>query len=161
MNYEYLLDLVLRLNVPEELWYVGIASLLGLMLGLERAFKGKAASIRTFALLAGGSALFTILSTLAAPSLGSEGVVDHSRIAAQIVSGLGFLGAGVIFRYQDRLSGITTAVMIWFTAAVGMACGFRQVGLAVGSVTIYYVILIVGEFFHRIAGTKRAQDDDD
>lgn len=159
MSYEILLDYVPNVVISEEFKHLLYAALLGLLLGCERAFKNKAASIRTFALLSTGSALFTLLSTMAAPISGT--VVDNSRIAAQIVSGLGFLGAGVIFRYQDKLSGITTAVMIWFTAAVGMACGFGQIDLAVGSVLIYYVILIIGELLHRIAGTKKDQDDDD
>lgn len=159
MSYQELTNVLVNLPIPEDLKYVAIAAGLGLLIGCERAYKNKAASIRTFALLSAGSALFTLLSTLASPS--GSGVVDQSRIAAQIVSGLGFLGAGVIFRYQDKLSGITTAVMIWFTAAIGMSCGFKQTGIAIGSVLIYYSILIVGEVFHRLAGTKKDQDDDD
>ena len=160
MSYEVLLDYLPNIVICQEVKHLMYAAGLGLLIGCERAFKHKAASIRTFALLSAGSALFTLLSTMAT-SNSPDSMVDNSRIAAQIVSGLGFLGAGVIFRYQDKLSGITTAVMIWFTAAVGMACGFGKISLAVSAVAIYYAILIVGELLHRLAGTKKDQDDDD
>lgn len=148
----YLLD-----SVPPESFQIAWAAALGLFLGSERAFKRKEASIRTFSLLSAGSALFTILSVTAA---GANESSDLTRIAAQIVSGLGFLGAGVIFRYKDKLTGVTTAVMIWFTAAVGMACGFNQIPLAISAVIIYYIILLIGEVLHRVAKTKKGDDDD-
>ncbi|RKZ96628.1 MAG: hypothetical protein DRQ40_00520 [Gammaproteobacteria bacterium] len=151
------MDIVLS-QIPSEAYQILCAAGLGLLLGSERAFKRKAASIRTFALLSAGSALFTILSVMAG---GGSTTVDTSRIAAQIVSGLGFLGAGVIFRYENKLTGVTTAVMIWFAAAIGMACGFNKIPLAASSVAIYYLILIVGEGIHRISRTKRDLDEDD
>lgn len=101
-----------------------IAFVLSAVVGVERQRKLKSAGIRTHTLVGVGSAVFTLVSaygfdTVTDPSV----IVDPSRIAAQIVSGIGFLGAGVIFVRQNTVSGLTTAASIWVTASIGMACG--------------------------------------
>ncbi len=117
-----------------------LSALIGYMIGIERAWRGKVASLRTFSTICAGSCLFTMLSVHA-----MAGVVnpphDITRIAAQIVTGIGFLGGGVIFRSGNRIEGVTTGALVWLTAAIGMACGFNQVAL-VGWV------VVVGIFFH-------------
>lgn len=99
-----------------------IAFVAGMLIGYDRERSGKAAGLRTQMLVCVGSALFAGLSIYVANSLGILGQ-DPTRIMAQIVSGVGFLGAGVILKNGNRLSGVTTAATIWTTAAVGVAIG--------------------------------------
>lgn len=100
------------------------AFICGIMIGTEREQKGKPAGLRTMILIAIGSALFTLISGL----LGEH--TDKSRVAAQIVSGIGFLGAGVILHDSVRIRGLTTAAMIWVMASIGMLCGAGYGGAA-------------------------------
>ncbi|GAB6981717.1 MgtC/SapB family protein [Prevotella dentasini] len=96
-----------------------VALLLGGIIGLEREFRAKDAGFRTHFLVALGAALFTIISQYGF----GDGVKDTSRVAAQVVSGIGFLGAGLIVFQKNVVRGLTTAAGLWVTAAVGMACG--------------------------------------
>ncbi len=98
----------------------------GTMIGTERERKVKPAGLRAMILIASGSALFTIISGLLADASGDKG-----RIAAQIVTGIGFLGAGVIIHDSVRIRGLTTAAMIWVMAAIGMLCGAGYGGGAI------------------------------
>lgn len=103
-----------------------IAATLGAAIGLEREIHEHPAGMRTHLLVSLGSAIFTILSIygfegIAAP--GVEPTIDPSRVAAQIVSGIGFLGAGAILKYGTSIRGLTTAASLWTTAAIGMAAG--------------------------------------
>ncbi|MFD5213895.1 MgtC/SapB family protein [Microbacterium sp. NPDC058345] len=101
-----------------------LAFVLSAVIGIERHRKLKSAGIRTHTLVGVGSAVFTLVSAYGFQGVvGPDTLVDPSRIAAQIVSGIGFLGAGVIFVRQNAVSGLTTAASIWLTAAIGMACG--------------------------------------
>ena len=113
------------------------AALLGGLIGLEREWRAKEAGFRTHFLVALGSALFMIVS-----AYGFEGVMttpehrwDVSRIAAQVVSGIGFIGAGtIIFRKSENVvSGLTTAAGLWVTAAIGLACGGGMYVLSIAS----------------------------
>ena len=113
----HLFDMSLRLIV---------AMVLGGIIGLERDYRAKDAGFRTHFLVAVGSALFTLLSMYGF----AEGVRDTSRVAAQVVSGIGFLGAGLIVFQKNVVHGLTTAAGLWVTAAVGMACGTGQYYLA-------------------------------
>ena len=101
-----------------------VAFILSAVIGFERQRKLKSAGLRTHTLVGVGAALFTLVSAYGFSAvLGTHVALDPSRIAAQIVSGIGFLGAGVIFVKQNAVTGLTTAASIWVTAAVGMACG--------------------------------------
>ena len=95
------------------------ALVLGGVIGLEREFRAKDAGFRTHFLVALGAALFTIISQYGF----GEGLRDSSRVAAQVVSGIGFLGAGLIVFQKNVVRGLTTAAGLWVTAAIGMACG--------------------------------------
>lgn len=115
-----------------QLFYVAhlaFAFLLGAVIGWERERAGKAAGIRTFGCIAMGSAAFSILSPLL-------GFADNSRIAAQIVLGIGFLGSGLFVRNGDTPSGLTTAASLWVSAAVGMSIGFSLYYFAMGLTAI-------------------------
>ena len=121
--------------VDDQLAMVGrlaLAAFLGAFVGIEREVRGYPAGVRTIALVALGSALFTEISTIT----GTE-----DRIAAGIVTGIGFLGAGVIFREGYTVRGITTAATIWSAAAVGMAVG-RELYLAAGLGSLLIFLLL-------------------
>lgn len=105
---------------PEDILKIGLAVVAGGIIGIEREFRDKAAGFRTLIFISTGATLFTILSVLIARDK------DPGRVAANIVTGVGFLGAGVIMRDGGRITGLTTAATIWMTAAVGMAIGSGQ-----------------------------------
>ena len=111
------------------------AAICGIAVGWERDLHGRSAGLRTHMLVALGAALFTQLSLITAacplPFAGHENLRgDVCRIAAQIVSGIGFLGAGTIVKEGFTIKGLTTAACLWFSAAVGMACGVNQIPIA-------------------------------
>ncbi len=114
-----------------------LAAVFGAAVGYERRSADKPAGLRTLSLVAVGAALFTIVS-----SFGFD-TADPSRVAAQIVTGVGFLGAGTIIRSGTGVSGLTTAATIWATAAIGMAVGSGLYIAAVGGTLLMLVILYV------------------
>ncbi|NLS10047.1 MgtC/SapB family protein, partial [Nesterenkonia sp. MY13] len=129
-------------SLGTEALLLGCAFVLSAVIGLERELRQKSAGARTHILVGLGSALFTLVSAYGfAHLLGDDVVLDPSRIAAQIVSGIGFIGAGVIFVRQNIVSGLTTAGSIWVTAAVGMACGAGMPLIA--TLTVIFYILAV------------------
>ena len=117
--------------------------ILGELIGFEREIHRQPAGFRTHSLVALGSALFTILSIYGFPGPG----VDPTRIAAQIVSGIGFIGAGTILRHRGGIRGLTTAASLWSVAAIGMAAG---AGLLLLSVVGTVLILVVLSLFDRV-----------
>lgn len=126
-----------------------LSGFLGFIIGLEREKQGKAASIKTFSMICTGSCLFAILSIQAAVGIDPKNF-DATRIAAQMVSGLGFLGGGVIFKTDNKIEGVTTAALIWLTAAIGMACGFNQITLVVWAFIVAAMIHTFAYYVHRI-----------
>ena len=135
-----------------------IALLLGSLIGLERERGERAAGIRTHALVALGSCLIMIVSAFGfADILGTHAVVlDPSRIAAQVVSGIGFLGAGTILLRKEIIKGLTTAATIWIVAAIGLACGsglLFEAGIATLLTMIVLVLLRPVHTFFRRATT--------
>jgi putative Mg2+ transporter-C (MgtC) family protein len=117
-----------------------VAAVLGLAIGFEREIHGHPAGLRTHMLVALGSALFTVLSIHG--FLGTSGApVDPTRIAAQIVSGIGFLGAGAILKDGIVVRGLTTAASLWATSAVGMAAGAGEYAIGVVAAAVILVSL--------------------
>lgn len=104
-----------------------LSLILGLLLGLERELKDKAAGLRTITIISLGSTLFTIMSY----KLGIVTTGETTRIASYVVSGIGFLGAGVIFKDGISINGLTTASIIWIAAAIGMSVGFGHFATAI------------------------------
>jgi len=119
------------------------ACLAGGLIGVEREFRDKSAGFRTLILICLGATLFTMMS----PRFAAVG--DPGRIAAGIVSGIGFLGAGVILRDRGRIMGLTTAATIWMTAAIGMAIGGGQFLLAVLALALVMAVLWIFPFLER------------
>jgi putative Mg2+ transporter-C (MgtC) family protein len=115
-----------------------LAAFIGGLLGAEREFRQKSAGFRTNILIAMGSALFTILSLTLASDRS-----DPTRIAAQIVTGIGFLGAGAILRTDNRVHGLTTAATIWVNAALGVAAGAGEYRLAAVGGAITLIVLLI------------------
>ncbi|HET7354065.1 MAG TPA: MgtC/SapB family protein [Gaiellaceae bacterium] len=116
-----LLAVVHSIGWPEVLLRVFVAAALGGAIGLERELRERQAGLRTHLVVSVGSALFTLVSAYGFSSF--DGKVDPTRIAAQIVSGIGFLGAGAIIRQGLSVRGLTTAASLWLVAAIGMAAG--------------------------------------
>jgi putative Mg2+ transporter-C (MgtC) family protein len=114
-----------------------LAILVGGLIGLEREFRDKDAGFRTLIFICAGSTLFTIFSLRLSP------VGDAGRIAAQIVSGVGFLGAGVILREGGQIRGLTTASTVWLVAALGMGIGMGQYMFSIGAALIFLFVLFV------------------
>lgn len=133
----------------EDILKLLLAMSLGGLIGVERELRDKAAGFRTLMFISVGAALFTIFSFRFSDLSGNQLAGDPARIAAQIVTGIGFLGAGVIIREGGEIRGITTAATIWLTAAIGMGVGS---GYYLFAVLATAAILIVLFFFPAIEG---------
>lgn len=144
------------LTVLDVLARLSLAVLLCGLVGLERETRDQAAGLRTHVLVGVGSALFTLLSAYgfhAAP-----GKIDPTRISAQIVTGIGFLGAGAILRNGMTVRGLTTAACLWMVAAIGMAAGSGAYMAAVMT-TLIVLITLIGFRHLRPAAMKRLRSD--
>jgi putative Mg2+ transporter-C (MgtC) family protein len=120
---------------------ITLAALLGGIVGVEREISGHPAGLRTNILIATSACLFTILSIKAFPLTGAA--QDTGRVAAQIVTGVGFLGAGAVIQTKRAVHGLTTAATIWMVAAVGMACGTDLYGLGIVTTILTTVVLVL------------------
>lgn len=115
-----------------------VALVLGSLIGIERVYAGKSAGMRTLGLVALGSALFIVISeSVLANYSGMD--IDPLRVGAQIVTGIGFLGAGMIIFKEDHLSNLTTAAGVWVAAAIGMAVGYGMFTIA-ATVTVLVIM---------------------
>ncbi|MEK7563986.1 MAG: MgtC/SapB family protein [Patescibacteria group bacterium] len=126
-----------------------IAAGLGMLIGLERVLVHKEAGMKTHALVSLGAAVFIIISELIAVKYAITGGLDPSRVASQIIVGIGFLGAGSIILQGNKLMGLTTAGGLWVTAGIGMAAGFGFYSLAIMTTIIVLFILIVVYLFEK------------
>ena len=127
-----------------------LACLLGAAVGLEREFSRKAAGVRTNLLICMGSAFFTLLSGV----LAGDASPNKGQVAANIVQGIGFLGAGLILHNRSRISGLTSAASIWVVASIGMACGAGLYGAAAVAAIIVIMALEVVGLLERRANMK-------
>jgi putative Mg2+ transporter-C (MgtC) family protein len=121
---------------------LGVAFVLSAAIGLERELRSKSAGLRTHTIVGLGAALFMIVSKYGFFDVLQFGLVrlDPSRLASQIVSGIGFIGAGLIFLRRDAVQGLTSAAVVWLTAAVGTAAGAGLWPVAVATVVAFYVV---------------------
>ena len=132
---------------------LSLAAALGMVIGFERAYRAKTAGIRTHFLVALGSALFMLVSRY-----GFDGVGDPGRVAAQIVSGIGFLGAGTIIMQKHVVHGLTTAAGMWVAAGIGMA---SAAGLYVVAMVSTLLALLGLELFGRLNHMLRARGSEE
>lgn len=140
-----------------------LATLLGSLIGLERKLARKGAGIRTFGLVALGACLFSLISILMVESFSSVGSFDPSRIASQVVVGIGFIGAGmIIFEKSSGIRGLTTAAGMWVSGAIGMAVAFKFYGLAVFTTVLTITVLVLFWFLeNRIVKTTYSREEDE
>ncbi len=123
---------------------LGLAILVGGVIGAEREFQDKAAGFRTIILITVGAALFTIFSISLDPGN------SRTRIAANIVTGIGFLGAGTIIREGGRIAGLTTAATIWLSSALGMGIGAGEIPFVLGATAAVLIVLLVFPYFEGV-----------
>ena len=131
-----------------------LAAVLSGLVGFEREMHGRAAGFRTHILVCVGATLITMVSMYLAEIYQGIATVDPSRIAAQIVTGVGFLGAGTILRSKASVKGLTTAASLWTVAGIGLAlgCGFYQGALATTAIVL--IVLFLFSYLGRSIGKK-------
>jgi putative Mg2+ transporter-C (MgtC) family protein len=147
------------MNDLDHLLPLLLAFALSSIIGLERELRQKSAGLRTHTLVGVGAAVFILVSKYGFEDVVSQGTVelDPSRVAAQVVSGIGFIGAGVIFLRRDGVRGLTTAAAVWLTAAVGLAAGAGLVWIAVGATVAHLLIsYLYTPLVRRLPRSRRA-----
>lgn len=115
---------------------LGVATVCGGLIGIEREIKNKVAGVRTHILICVGVTILTYVGTIFLEH------ADPTRVIGQIVTGIGFLGAGVIFKQNDKVTGVTSAAFIWFISAIGVLCGLNFI-ISASLITILYLILTI------------------
>lgn len=143
----------------EELMYffpkVCVATLCGLIIGWEREMKNKVAGVRTNVMVCVGACIMTAFSFYMAKF---DPEIDPTRIVGQIVTGIGFLGGGVIFKTQDRVVGVTSAAFIWVMCAIGLLCGS---GMFMAAISLTIGLLIISILLHLLEKKYHGQKKDD
>lgn len=124
---------------PEMLLRLALATVLGSVIGVERERSGKPAGVRTHGMVSLGAALFAVVSLY-----GFGGTGDPARVAAQIVTGIGFLGAGAILHERGSVQGLTTAASLWVTAAIGLAVGTGMALMSLATTVLVFLLLRFG-----------------
>ena len=126
-----------------------LAMVLGFAIGFERELTNKWAGLRTHMLVCMGSCIFTLLSIHAFPVFAHSPQADPARIAAQVLTGIGFIGGGTVLKHGSAIYGLTTAAALWITASIGMACGCGFNSLAVVSTIIVVSVLVLIRIFEK------------
>lgn len=124
---------------PQLLLRLVIAVVLGALVGYERERKSKPAGVRTHGMVCLGAAIFTVVSIY-----GFGAASDHTRVAAMVVSGIGFLGAGAILHQRESVHGLTTAASLWVTAAIGLAVGVGMIAMSLATAVLVFLLLRFG-----------------
>lgn len=138
--------------------------LLGFAIGLEREMTNKYAGLRTNILVCLGACLFTIISIYGFPEVSVTvdelGTRDTARVAAQVVTGIGFIGGGTVLRHGATVFGLTTAATLWVSASIGMACGAGMYGLAITATVLSILVLVSVRLFEKnvlVSSTKNTR----
>lgn len=138
------------------IFQIFLAAFLGMLIGFEREQMGKPAGVRTYMLVSMGAALFTLLSIYGFPGIDSKNAgYDPSRIASQVVVGIGFLGAGIIFFTKTEVRGLTTAAAVWVSAAIGMSVALKFYWVGAFTTLLTLLILRAVRFIEDRIGPKR------
>lgn len=147
----------MEIDISEFLLKTGAAALAGLLMGLERKFKGKPAGLKTYMLVALGASAFIIISLLFANS----STTDMTRVLGQIVVGVGFLGAGVILQGNDKVKGLATAATIWCSAAAGCFAGFGlYLPLLLFTISVVIINMVFGYLNPKIDNHNHKHGED-
>lgn len=156
VNYNFVLSIV-------------AATVFGFCIGLERELTNKYAGLRTHIMVALGACIFTLISIYGFPTFANgdnvvisqaTGIRDTARVAAQVVTGIGFIGAGTVLRNGPIVLGLTTASTLWIAASIGMACGAGMYDIAFGGTTLAILTLVMVRIFERNvlpSGNKRVK----
>jgi len=124
------------------IWQLALAAVLGAAIGFEREWRNHIAGLRTHALVSVGAALFTMAGAYGFVDIVKGDQIDPLRVAAQVASGIGFIGAGAIIRHGRSVRGVTTAASLWMSAAIGVATGAGLTLIASAAVVVTLVVLI-------------------
>ncbi|MDG3582102.1 MULTISPECIES: MgtC/SapB family protein [Galbibacter] len=144
------------INAPNFILKTTAATISGLLIGLEREYKGKSAGLKTNTLVAIGACTFVIISLQYEHQFG----VDITRVLSQVIVGIGFLGAGVILQKEDKIKGLTTAATIWCSAAAGcLAAAGLYVELALMTILVVLINVVFGYVDTKIEKNKKRTDD--
>jgi putative Mg2+ transporter-C (MgtC) family protein len=150
------------MHETDLIWRLVLALVLSSVIGAEREIRQKSAGLRTYALVGTGSCLFMLVSEYGfqGGGFGANVTLDPSRVAAQIVSGIGFIGGGLIFVHRKSVRGLTTAAGVWVTAAVGMAAG-GNLPLLATLTTVLYLLVSYGYplITDRLPASRRAPSE--
>jgi putative Mg2+ transporter-C (MgtC) family protein len=150
---------VLDAEKLKQLIEIAVAFVLSALIGLERELRHKSAGLRTYTIIGTSAACFLLVSKYGFDDVLASGrvVLDPSRVAAQIVTGIGFVGAGLIFLENRRVKGLTTAATVWLVTAVGMACGSGLFTIAIFVTVAYFVIaLLFPKILRRFPATRHS-----
>ncbi|RXI23613.1 MAG: methyltransferase [Candidatus Amulumruptor caecigallinarius] len=141
-----------ELTLPACIWRMLLSMLLGCAVGVERKRKGQTAGIRTFALISMGATLAMLVSIYVPQELMGKNDGDPTRIAAQVVSGIGFLGAGAIIQMKGSVRGLTTAAGIWMVAMIGLAvgCGLYAISV-IATLMVMFILILLENIEHRMS----------
>ena len=142
----------LKVDLFNSLFRLFLSMALGAAVGTERKRKGQIAGVRTFALISMGACLAMLLSIYVPQEYLGLKNGDPGRIAAQVITGIGFIGGGAIIQMKGSVRGLTTAAGIWSTAIIGMACDIGMYGVAIGATVMIFVVLVVFEGYERWRG---------
>jgi putative Mg2+ transporter-C (MgtC) family protein len=154
---------IVLLTNQEVLLRMAVSLVVGLIIGFERTMQHKPAGIRTYSLVCIGSTMFMIVSAYGIQAVPLGNLMhagDPGRVAAQIVTGIGFLGAGVILQDRGRIRGLTTAAEMWTTAGLGMAVGLGLYFVTLVSVVCVLIALYSHYFFDRLGVLPRKDRDE-
>ena len=146
----------LEVNLPNSIFRLIISMLLGMVVGAERKRKGQTAGIRTFALISMGACLAMLLSIYVPQEYMGLKNGDPGRIAAQVITGIGFLGGGAMIQMRGTVKGLTTAAGIWITAIIGMAVG---IGMYIISITATCLVLLTLITFEQYSKRRKIGQD--
>jgi len=143
---------------PEILIRIGVAVLVGGAIGVEREYKNRPAGMRTHVLVCLGACIIAMLEgLLRAEELGSNVTITLGRLSAQVVSGIGFLGAGTIFMAQKKIAGLTTAASLWNVACLGLLIGFGYYWVAAACCALVLLVLLLLQRLVRVNAIKRVE----
>jgi len=141
-------------GLEEEIMQLLLSAFLGGLIGLEREWKGKEAGLRTIMIVTVAATLFTIVS-YKMPVILEHPMSDITRIASYVVAGIGFLGAGLIFKAGNNVQGLTTATTVWAVTAIGIAVGSRLYVLSMITTALILFILILVDYFEKYMEVKK------
>lgn len=146
-----------------QFFELGAAFLFSAAIGLEREVRHKNAGLRTDTIVGTAAALFMLISKYGFMNVLTEGrvVLDPSRVAAQIVTGIGFIGAGLILVRGDRIQGLTTAASVWLVTAIGMACAAGLILLAFAATLVYFIVALIFPILMRHLPDRTSQVERD